>query len=202
MSTIDIVEGKVKSFINDKELFTSVDISNAVKRDGTWVSNRDVAKFLRNYDFSGTGYEKSRITVANGATASLYHPDYADPSHYNKTSQKALTPKDVNIGLQTPSVTPVTSAVNLSTEKKVSCTSAKIRIPAKIIKQLGWFPGDKVDSSKVDVSAVLDKSISNRIKVNSDGRINLSTASLKPSVLRGNKVSVGVANGMVYLKGV
>ena len=94
--TDQIIETTVDQFVNDKKGFTSVDICNAIKITGTWVGNRDVAKWLRNWA-PPAGYGITKITVqvvdtGKDAQASVYLPDTLSISDYTSTAQEAMTP--------------------------------------------------------------------------------------------------------------
>lgn len=190
-STLDLVGKKVKEFISKEVPFTSVDVANEIKEEGTWVKNREVARFLRNYDFSSTNYQTSNISVSNGRTARLYHPDFIDAETYDNTDQRALTPNEVGINVKSP------APATIADEKKVS-SIGKIRIPAKLAQKVDLYPGQDVDPDKIDADSVLDKQVSRKLKVNADGRINIC-GPLKNGY---KKVYVGVANGALCLRGV
>ena len=90
------IQAKVDEFVADSKGFTSVDIANAIKTDGTWVGNRDVAKFLRNWT-PPLNYGITRVTVqvadtGDTAQAGVYLPDNQSVSDYTATSQEAMTP--------------------------------------------------------------------------------------------------------------
>ena len=42
-----LIKAKIDEYVTKNEAFTSVDIANAIKTDGTWIRNRDVAAWLR-----------------------------------------------------------------------------------------------------------------------------------------------------------
>lgn len=94
--TDQTIETTVDQFVNDKKGFTSVDICNAIKITGTWVGNRDVAKWLRNWT-PPAGYGITKITVqvvdtGKDAQAGVYLPDTLSISDYTATAQEAMTP--------------------------------------------------------------------------------------------------------------
>ncbi|RKZ87363.1 MAG: hypothetical protein DRQ39_04275 [Gammaproteobacteria bacterium] len=94
--TDQIIETTVDQFVNDKKGFTSVDICNAIKITGTWVANREVAKWLRNWA-PPSNYGITKITVqvvdtGNTAQAGVYLPDNLSVSDYTATAQEAMTP--------------------------------------------------------------------------------------------------------------
>jgi hypothetical protein len=94
-----IIEKKVQDFMNTQSMFTSVNVANAIKTDGAWVRNREVAEWLRN-NFSNlnsqhnSDYMFVQISVGNGQQANLYLPVTADPNNYTDTNLEALTPDD------------------------------------------------------------------------------------------------------------
>jgi len=93
-----LIKAKADEFVSRQEAFTSVDIANAIKRDGTWIRNSDIAEWLRN-NFFATDYTNSLITVGVGndsMRALLYHHDTYDSAHYDKVDQQAITPDEFN----------------------------------------------------------------------------------------------------------
>ena len=95
------IKAKVQDFTARHEMFTSVDISNAIKSDGIWIKNREVAEWLRT-NFSDVSlfgdYQQTVIQVCGDkAEAALYHPLMTDPNIYTNRDQRALTPDDVKI---------------------------------------------------------------------------------------------------------
>ena len=66
------IEAKVDEFVNDNKGFTSVDIGNAIKTDGTWIANREVAAWLRRWTAPGNyGVTKVNVDLPDGGTAFL-----------------------------------------------------------------------------------------------------------------------------------
>ena len=111
MCDTDRIQEEVERFIENDELFTSVDIANAIKRGNATeapqkIRNREVASFLRSETLPialqlGKNYEATPIPVqiASGAIvqATLYHPYGADVQEYDKTSQTAITPDEFDV---------------------------------------------------------------------------------------------------------
>ena len=97
-----IIEKKVEEYVSRDEMFTSIDIGNAIKRDGTWVKNREVAAWLRSHvDDTNVlpDYERDTIPVNGGnAQAALYYPSWKNPDDYTERDQKALKPSDLKKG--------------------------------------------------------------------------------------------------------
>ncbi len=93
----DKIQATVDEFVGRNEGFTSVDIANTIKRAGTWVANRDVARWLRNW-VPTLGYGVTRTTVeladGNQVQASVYLPSTMSVSDYTATSQTAMTPQE------------------------------------------------------------------------------------------------------------
>ena len=90
---------KVTDFCSQNLMFTSVDISNSIKKDGKWIYNSEVAGWLRrNLLFRRQSYAKTTISVTNGV-ATLYHPIGADTDEYTDRNQHALTPVEVGIDM-------------------------------------------------------------------------------------------------------
>ena len=97
MNNEGIIEAKVDEFTARGQGFTSVDICNSIKVDGTWIRNRDVAAWLRRWT-PPVGYYSARITVQLGGgdkvTAAAYLPNDLTPADYADTAQTAMTPKE------------------------------------------------------------------------------------------------------------
>lgn len=94
--THQVIEDKVTAFVVDTKGFTSVDIANAIKTEGTWVRNREVASWLRNWT-PPVGYSVTKISVSQGnnvSQASVYIPNTLAISDYVTTSQDAMTPAE------------------------------------------------------------------------------------------------------------
>ncbi len=90
------IEATVDQFVNDEKGFTSVDIANAIKTEGTWVPNREVAAWLRRWTPpSNYGITKVAVQVVdtgNTAQASVYLPNTLSAFDYTATSLEAMTP--------------------------------------------------------------------------------------------------------------
>jgi hypothetical protein len=111
MCNIDRVRKEVERFVERDDLFTSVDIANAIKRgnqDDTpeWIRNSEVAAYLRGNALqvalqSGKNYEMTPVpvTLASGAvtSANVYHPLGTDALDYSNTAEKAITPDEFAI---------------------------------------------------------------------------------------------------------
>ena len=79
--------------------FTSVCIANRMKEISMWLSNKEVARYLRKnvYDIAfaeGVQYESTTIIVGAGHSANLYHSKNYDPNYFTDRNQKATTPED------------------------------------------------------------------------------------------------------------
>lgn len=190
MNDNQLIELKVKDFISKDEMFTSVDIANAIKNTGVFIRNIQVAEWLRN-NFSDAdlfaGYMISFIQVNGGQqTARLYHPNHKDPDNYATRDQVALTPDDVD-KIKNNSIKTVLKAVptvqknkkNNSKPKSSSNGAVKkyrisslerIKIPGEITRQLGFKPGDKVEPSKI---VAKNAKLPDKLSVNSDFRISI-----------------------------
>lgn len=126
-----IIKDVVDKFVAGEALFTSVDIANEVKKSGTWLSNSDVAFWLRN-EFSAItlGYTNTIIQVLNGTvTARLYHPINGDISDYTtaQRNQEAVTYKDfIDNYKDQPASAPTPSPVVDVTEKKIVAIVANV----------------------------------------------------------------------------
>ena len=97
------VEATIREFMAQGDLFTSIDIANAVKMDGSWVRNRDVADYLRTNwaiiagDMLASGeliasYEATPTLMTIDKMATIYHPYDMSPDNYTDRDQEALPP--------------------------------------------------------------------------------------------------------------
>jgi hypothetical protein len=102
--------GKIRDFvlqkIQDSEMFTSVDISNGLKKEGYWIRNREVSKWLREnildlFQRCGILYKVTPVEVELNSSnmsvqtyANLYHPINDDPTQYNSRDQLPITPQE------------------------------------------------------------------------------------------------------------
>lgn len=99
------VEKALSDFVSGGEMFTLVDISNAIKADGEgFVRHRECRGIARDLmadeEIVGSeDYVITPITVSTSRgpqTANLYHPDDCDPDDYVERQTRALGPNDVN----------------------------------------------------------------------------------------------------------
>lgn len=122
MDNRNLIELKVKSFIEKDQMFTSVDISNAIKNDGIFIRNVTVADWLRSNCKDAdlfSDYAVTSIKLDDGHRASLYHPTHLDAEDYKARGQKALTPVDVD-KIKNKVVSKVFSSVPSKQKSKVS----------------------------------------------------------------------------------
>ena len=160
MSNKQIIQAKVTEFVTSNKMFTSVDISNEIKKEGTWISNSEVAAFLKkNRPFSL--YSMSSIPVMNGKRkANLYYPIGADPFDYLDRDQHALTPTEAGLvpGTISPTVipspqiqtnSPASSTSIVGKKWVISAKHRRLRIPARCVVAVGMLPGDEVDYLKI-----------------------------------------------------
>lgn len=195
-----VIQAKVEEFTNREEAFTSVDIANAIKEDGTWIRNRIVAAWLRN-NFDVEDYEKAMIDVGSGRQASLYHPDFYDPANYTGQNQKAINPDDFKE--LHPDADDVVTAVDTTdtddeeeqdfneNSRTVSVSKGRIWVPASIINQLGMnTPGEEVDISKLDLTG------KPTLTVHEDCRISVASKDVNSGAFLDNdKITVSIKNG-------
>ena len=120
-----IIEKTIDEFVDAGILFTSVDIANKIKSEGTWVKNRDVSAYLKNAFATNQyiTYKVSKISVKRTeddklVDAFLYHPINKDPSEYKNTDLKALSPSDVQINDNSTNVPPTKDNTNNSIQVK------------------------------------------------------------------------------------
>ena len=209
----DVIRATVLTFVRGQKMFTSVDISNYIKKDeGAWIRNREVQDWLhqnRNDPSLFGGYDTQMISVANGSvTAQLYLPQGEDPDTYADRNQRAMSPAEVAAvrtqGKQIVAPGPSTQAAP-RTSLKASGTPSdpniimvrtissyeRLKIPADLVRRIGWKPGDSVDSTKIKTAGHLPK----RLRVNADYRVsiprsavNWTGCALKVMLTRNNEV--------------
>lgn len=178
------IRQKVDEVIKREDMFTSMDISNAIKRDGIWVRNRETRDWLRANFTDKTifgDYAASPIKVAGGAVdATLYHPLWKDPSTYTGGDQVPLTPDEVKeiaknkVGQPNASAAPDISQVLSDTMARADLcfvvqSTERLKIPGEIIRRLGWSVGDVIDPARIKTSKVLPPNL----KVNKDHRVSI-----------------------------
>ena len=104
MPLIDRIERVVDTLVANNEMFTLLDISQAVKQDGgAWASHSQMKPAIETVlsnrfstQMACAYYTESVITVQTAigpTTARLFHPVTDNPSQYAKRSQKASGPK-------------------------------------------------------------------------------------------------------------
>lgn len=186
MTSAQTIENKTNEFIKNQDAFTSVDIGNAVKKDGAWIRNRDIANWLRK-NFQDQNYQRSNITVEGNRAATLYHPDFMDAENYEDTEQQAIsfnqfkqmfpkaTTQNQTTQNQTPRVSSKPASQPSSKSKRISTSNKRIRIPAVIVRQLGWKPGDLVDSLKIVTQYGCT---SRKHRVHKDGRVHIHVGAI------------------------
>ena len=193
----DVIRTKVVEFIKQQKKFTSVDVSNVIKRDGHWVGNTDVTKWLK-ANFSNLNSElnadfcQTSISVAKGCYATLYMPYMDDARDYTDRNQKALSPDDFKAihgysPFQQPPVNPTTLTVVkvTATVTKVpkvgeriitEFKNGRVRIPAVLVKKIGLDPYMTVRPSKLDIDV---NEFPKNLRVHADGRISIPRKCIK-----------------------
>lgn len=181
---------KVTEAIKKEQMFTSVDIANAVKSEGLWVRNREVRDWLLE-NFSDKNifgdYIISQIYVCNGSSvASLYHPALSDPNNYLERDQVPLTPDEVKaiaaskVGTVKDSMAPDLNKIlpdaseddddGVVVDMTITIRSKdRIKIPGAMIRAIGWVPGQIVDPALI----LTTNTIPGHLKVNDDYRVSI-----------------------------
>jgi DNA-binding CsgD family transcriptional regulator len=117
-----IINQVLTDFMLQDKIFTSVDVANEVKRCGKWISNTDVAAYLRLTVINLSNqiqiaYKQETISVTTNkgqTTASIYLPVNANVSSYQGTDQSAMTPEEflkLHPGKSVPGWSPSSSHV-------------------------------------------------------------------------------------------
>lgn len=206
---------KVSEYVKEGKMFTSVDIANAVKKEGLWVRNRDVRDWLQE-NFSDKDlfedYAISQIHVCNGSSvASLYHPALVDPSTYMDRDQRPLTPDEVKtisqqkVGTVKDSMAPDIDKMipdpfedDEDDDKGADFTitirsKERIKIPGTMIKELGWVPGQNIDPALILTTNV----ISGNLTVNDDYRVSIPRSAVPWGK---DPVNVILRNGKIHFE--
>ncbi len=95
----DMLDTVLREYTGASKLFTSVDITNEVKRRGIWASNSSVARFLRN-SFYYEGYhfynqQAINVNLDSGVVlANVYYPPGEHASNYDGRGQTAIKPEE------------------------------------------------------------------------------------------------------------
>jgi hypothetical protein len=198
------IKAKVQEFVNKEQMFTSVDVANAIKKSGVWVRVSEVRTWIKNNlsDQSLFGdYGHTTIDVCGGkAQATLYHPVFADPNDYVERDQVTLTPDEVKAiqkqvsGTVNVSATPDISAIFDNTTSPdlsiVIKSKERIKIPGEITRKLGLQPGDRVDPALLKTHTVITRDLF----VNSDYRISIPRTAIHWGT---DPVKVMLKNGVV-----
>jgi len=173
-----VIEAKFNEFVAHNALFTSVDIANAIKKDGPFIRNSTVADWLRSNALSlASNYTLTQITVCHGQyVANLYLPIGSDPDNYTDRDQVALAPNATQLQLGSSLPSSTATVVQGNGKIRVRCDSKfRLRIPANLVKQLGMYPGDTVDTQKILTN---NKNLPDNLIVHKDGRISISRTCL------------------------
>lgn len=183
------IKGKILDAVSKKELFTSVDISNRIKKEGGWVRVSEVRGWLQDNFQDKTlfgDYIVSKILVCDGKSeASLYHPFSKTSDEYTDRDQISLTPDEVKdiqkkiVGTPkidaTPDITQVLSDNDQDVESyAIIKTEERIKIPGHMVKKMGLKPGDSVDPALIKAHSVLPA----RLIVNKDYRVSIPRSSV------------------------
>lgn len=177
------IESIVLEFIAKDAMFTSVDIGNTIKERIGWIKNREVAQWLRANTLTlAPNYTMTLIDVNGGnVQAYLYHTHGSDPDDYQNRNQQALPPP--------PSQTITSGSATVRKMKIRSDSKGRLRIPAYLIQELGWEPGDTIDTTKIIVD---NSNLNGNLIVHADGRIGIPRSCLSWT---DGPVNVFVKNG-------
>ena len=202
MKTADLIKRTVFSFVEKQKLFTSVDISQEIKKSGHFVRNTAVRNWLKEhfdfyveesakYSFINSidipekfqNYIKSTITVRDGKeNATLYKPNWTKDEEYVERDQVPMAPTAVRKVQKTPSIKApkVLPAADISTliDSDVQVlvrklsSEERLRIPGEITRKLGWGAGMVIDEDKAKVIKT-DKPLPRGLRINKDDRISI-----------------------------
>lgn len=200
MNKKDLIKRTVFALVEKNSLFTSVDISQEIKKSGTFIPNREVTSWLKSNFASFVEETKNRTmftdpniphTMANYVTetiavssptagntnATLYLPDWATEDYYTDRGQVPLKPEDVK-KLSNPVVPKDPMDIKDLMDQDVPLVSIKIssderiKIPSSITRKLGWGYGTVIDDEKAKLLKT-DKPLPRGLRVNKDLRISI-----------------------------
>ena len=155
----DIIKDIIKDMVDEKELFTSIDVSNIVKSQGVWMRNRHVSFLIK--DIFKTEYDdyiSTQIKVKSAENnnlfinAWLYHHKNSDPTKYTNNAGKPITPSefkqivsDIN-EMENDSIE-LDVEINLNKEPKKTVSVEKIKDNEDCISQLD----DETTTKSIDI---------------------------------------------------
>jgi hypothetical protein len=190
-----VIRAKVEEFVGKQLMFTSVDISNAIKRDGTWVRNSEVSSWLhRNFndvnDSRGADYIQAQVSVLNNTvTALLYLHVTHNVDSYTNRDLVAMTPDQFKrLHGYDPLNPPISTTGSTTSSTPAGTTTVKSpAVPAKKIKTVGdklkvahgCFLIQEFKSGRIRVPATLVKAVGMRpgCKVNFK-KLDVNTAKI------------------------
>jgi hypothetical protein len=205
------IKDTIKKFVEDEKMFTSVDISNDIKKRGIWVRNVEVTHWLKK-NFSTNKlfdtFTKSQISVCQNLNlAFLYHPIWSNPNDYKDRDQKPLTPvevsrikKDLKDQLRddtTPDIKDIFDEPEDSQddddEEFIIHSVERLKIPGALIQKLGWKPGDTIDPALIQTP----RTIPSHLKVNKDYRVSIPRSAVDWGT---NPVKLKIKNGRIIFE--
>ena len=198
MKTSDIIKKVVFKAIEKDQLFTSLDISQEIKKSGKFVRNVAVRNWLKdnfkryvkeannctifsdpNVPQKFSHYETRYIKVRGGTeNATLYIPNWAKEEDYLSRDQVPMTPSEVRKTTVSKTVPANVPDISKLIDDDVDIVSRKIaslerlKIPGNITKKLGWVAGTIIDADKAKLIKT-DKPLPAGLKVNKDLRISI-----------------------------
>lgn len=173
----DLVKKEIEILVNKEEMFTSVDISNEIKKKGIWLSNTETSNIMKdlfNIDSIFDSYANKRLVISDGkgtnVNAIVYYPSDKDPINYKKFTI-SITPAEFDLikNNQVSTLNNVKPIVNKAADNNVvdKIKDVKVRKPRvskkKVLEQDSKTKDkiETVDDNKV-VNAPVKFSKSNR----------------------------------------
>lgn len=198
MKTNDIIKKTVYKYVERDEMFTSLDISQDIKRKGKFIRNVTVRNWLKdnfyecvneanscnvisnpNIPSKFAHYESKSIKVDRGSKwATLYKPDFKYAYDYITRDQVPLTPVEVARARKNPISSPKSPDIVDLMDSDIDIISRKInsleriKIPGAIAKRLGWTAGTLIDDDKAKLIKT-DRPLPKGLKVSKDLRISI-----------------------------
>lgn len=195
------VEDRFTELVNNRDMFTTVDISHPIIDEDPTVRHRDVRALIQNIinrgDLDEAMYTSTGVTVypkpGHPVTARVFHPDdpAIDPNTYTAVSQELHRPATAASAPSTPrglmldaddddgtddGVTILTATPTGATVTKQCLVQSKkdtISVPMVVVRAAGLVTGDAFNVSVSGNQVTITKDANGKQKVDHEGRIRL-----------------------------
>jgi len=191
---VTLVENVAKEFVSQQKPFTSVNLTNHIKKEKkVWVKNSEVADWLRHnflISVNDGNFDTTTIGVNDDTDqATLYHPCFMNISSYTDTNLQAITPDEfrqlhgidpftgqpVKSGIISVSIPATTVTVKTTIEPTIIREIKRIHVPTRMIAAIGLQPGDSVKPDRFITTVTVPANL----KVHTDGRLSIPRTCIK-----------------------